>query len=83
MVFISWLEWTKNGVHAIILVYVYDNHEFLFSGPPTVVDVNLNIRSMGPISEKEMVNMMNIDYCITHQFALEITACHAFDVFHI
>ena len=25
------------------------------AGEPTVVDVNMNIRSMGPISEKDMV----------------------------
>ena len=29
---------------------------FLPVGPPTVVDVNMNIRSMGPISEKNMVS---------------------------
>ncbi len=31
-----------------------------FAGPPTVVDVNLNVRSMGPISEQEMVRVSSI-----------------------
>ena len=29
------------------------------AGPPTLVDVNLNIRSMGPISERDMAYQMD------------------------
>ena len=31
-------------------------------GPPTLVDVNMNIRSMGPISEIDMVSWIDIYY---------------------
>ena len=30
----------------------------MFTGAPTNIDVNLNIRSMGPISEKDMVGIL-------------------------
>ena len=32
------------------------NKKHFFSEKPTLVDVNLNIRSMGPVSETDMVS---------------------------
>ena len=31
---------------------------FQFTGNPTSVDVNLNVRSMGPVSETDMVSQL-------------------------
>jgi len=48
---------------------------FLFSaGPPITVDVNLNIRSMGPISEMDMVFILSL-YCIPTVHILNLLFC--------
>ena len=39
---------------------LYYREHYYITGPPTIVDVNINIRSMGPISEQEMVSSMKL-----------------------
>jgi len=44
---------------SVVIRSLYDNSNCLLTGEPTKVDVNLNIRSMGPISEMDMVGRLS------------------------
>lgn len=57
------------GVYRIFYKRL-DIQKFNFTGPPAVVEVDIMVRSMGPISEVDMVrkceNYIIVNQCITH-----------------
>jgi gamma-aminobutyric acid receptor subunit alpha len=49
------------------LLYTFHNaYSTSSTGPPAVIEVDIMVRSMGPISEVDMVSLYT--FCINHKF---------------